>query len=126
MEELSPLEQIGAYLQCSGNPKEAALVEQLVQEGVKVISMADKILRKVSEEERLQYMRESREMAEMEMRWRERHARESGRAEGRAEGHAEGRAEECRNMAARMKAEGVAVDIIIKCSGLTEKEINEL
>ena len=44
----------------------------------------------------------------------------------RAEGRAEGRAEEKREMALRMKSEGIPTEIIARCSGLTKEEIENL
>ena len=44
----------------------------------------------------------------------------------RAEGRAEGRAEEKREMALRMKSEGIPTEIIARCSGLTKEEIEKL
>lgn len=92
-EEMDPIEQLGAYLKCSGRNDSTELVEALVQKGEKVISMADKVLRKISEEERLQAIREDREMAEIIILMDKTTAREDGLAEGRAEGITEGRAE---------------------------------
>ena len=52
--------------------------------------------------------------------------REKGLAEGRAEGREKGRAEEKREMALKMKAEGIPAEIIARCSGLREEEIDSL
>ena len=49
-----------------------------------------------------------------------------GRAEGRAEGIAEGRAEEKIEMAKKLKAMGVSIDIIMQASGLSAEEIGKL
>ena len=49
-----------------------------------------------------------------------------GRAEGRTEGIAEGRAEEKRNNARSMKKIGIPVEQIVKVTGLTETEIEDL
>ncbi|WP_287131895.1 Rpn family recombination-promoting nuclease/putative transposase [Bacteroides sp.] len=48
------------------------------------------------------------------------------RAKGRAEGRAEGREEEKREMALKMKAEGISVEIIARCSGLSVEDIGAL
>lgn len=110
--KLSPLEQIGAYLTCAGNPDETDFVEALIKKGVGVISMTDNVLKKVSEEERLQYLRESREMAKMQISWEKQAARERGYAEGHAEGlavgHMEGRTEGLAEGHAEGHAEGLA------------------
>ena len=106
--KLSPLEQIGAYMKCSGDPDETRFIESLVRKGVEVISMTDTILKKVSEEERLQNLRESREMMRMQISWEKQNAREKGREEGRAQGLQEGRAEG--------QAEGRAVNCTLNCT----------
>jgi len=61
-------------------------------------------------------------MYEMDQKSRMRTAREDGITEGRAEGIAEGRAETAR----AMKAEGIAVSVISKCTGLTAEQIELL
>lgn len=148
--KLSPLEQIGAYLTCAGDPDESDFVEALIKKGVGVISMTDNVLKKVSEEERLQYLRESREMAKMQISWEKQAARERGYAEGHAEGlsvgHAEGLAEghaegliegrieglEEGNRKARMDVAGklkqkrLPISEIMDITGLSEEEISKL
>ena len=52
--------------------------------------------------------------------------RKEGREEGRKEGRAEGRAEERLANARRMKADGMAADLIAKYTGLTIEEIQTL
>ena len=56
--------------------------------------------------------------------------REEGRAEGlvkgRAEGLAKGRAEERIEIARNMKANGLPVDLVAACSGLSPEEIAQL
>ena len=49
-----------------------------------------------------------------------------GKAEGKVEGKAEGRIEEKYDIARAMKTEGIAIGVIAKTTGLTEKEIVEL
>ena len=49
-----------------------------------------------------------------------------GKAEGLAEGEAKGRAEEKKENARRMKADGMAADLIAKYTGLTVDEIESL
>jgi len=90
---LSPLERLCAYFKCSGKEDESEFVEELVQKGGEVISMTDNILRKVSEDELVQQLREDIEMGKMIVRAEKRAAREKGLAEGLAEGRAKGRAE---------------------------------
>lgn len=60
--------------------------------------------------------------------------RAEGRAEGLAEGHAEGHAKGCvegelkkaKEMAKSLLENGVSVDVVIKCSGLSKEEIDAL
>ena len=52
--------------------------------------------------------------------------REEGRAEGLAKGLAKGRAEERIEIARNMKANGLAIDLIAVCSGLSPEEIAKL
>ena len=52
--------------------------------------------------------------------------KEEGLAEGRAEGHAEGLAEGQRKVARKMKSEGLAPEIIAKCTGLSVAEAETL
>ena len=51
---------------------------------------------------------------------------EQGRSEGLAEGEASGRAEREIEMAKAMKAEGIAINTIVKVSGLSKEEIEKL
>ena len=51
---------------------------------------------------------------------------EEGRAQGLEEGRAEGRAEQTLSIARAMKAEGVQLDTIQRCTGLSEAEIQAL
>ena len=52
--------------------------------------------------------------------------REEGRAEGLAKGLAKGRAEERIEIARNMKENGLSVDLIAACSGLSPEEITKL
>ena len=61
-EELNPLEVLSAYMSCSGDPEREAYVERLLGTGDEVIAMADKELKKVSEDGRLSAYRMSKEM----------------------------------------------------------------
>ena len=51
---------------------------------------------------------------------------EIGRAEGLAVGMENGRAEGVSNVARKLKADGMDIDLIIKYSGLTREEIEKL
>ena len=113
-DELTPLEQFCAYLKCSGSASDHEFVEALVRKGEKVISMTDHVLRKISEEERLQAIRESREMAEIQILMEKTYSREQGREEA------------TREIAKKFKEDGIPVHIIAKNTGLKEAEIEKL
>ena len=49
-----------------------------------------------------------------------------GKAEGLAEGEAKGKAESRRQIAAKLKRQGIPVDVIIQCTGLSAEEISKL
>ena len=119
---MDALEQFGTYLRNAGNPDEEKLVNDLVENGEKVISMADKILLRVSEDERIRAMRDSREAFQMQMSWEMRHACEAGLAEGRAEGKTAAHLEN----AMEMKADGMPLDKIMKYTKLSRNVIEAL
>lgn len=121
-EQLSPLEQIGAYIRCSGEQREASFVETLVQKGAKVITMTDNVLRKISEEERLQALREDRETEQIFMRMEKTYSFDKGREQGMEQG----RASEKLDVARRMLKEDMEPSVISKITGLSIKEIEEL
>jgi predicted transposase/invertase (TIGR01784 family) len=52
--------------------------------------------------------------------------REEGRKEGREEGREEGAEQKAKDVAREMKANNIAADIIVKCTGLSEEEIQKL
>lgn len=52
--------------------------------------------------------------------------RADGLAEGLAEGEAKGKAESQRQIAAKLKRQGIPVDVIIQCTGLSAEEISKL
>lgn len=49
-----------------------------------------------------------------------------GKAEGRAEGLAKGKAQEQRQIAANLKTQGVDIETIAQCTGLSVEEISQL
>jgi len=131
---LNPLEQIGAYFRCSGDQNEREFVEALIQKGPKVIAMTDNVLQKVSEEERLQYVRESRELAKLEQSWALQDAAEKGYSKGHAEGHAKGHAEgltagelsKSVEIARKLKSNNMTPSQISEITGLSIEQINNL
>ena len=77
-------------------------------------------------EESLKVYRDWKNMivTEKKISWEEGH--EIGKEEGREEGIEEGKKQNAIEMAKILKEEGVAINIIVKSSGLTEEEINAL
>lgn len=77
-------------------------------------------------EESLKVYRDWKNMivTEKKISWEEGH--EVGKEEGREEGIEEGKKQNAIEMAKILKEEGVAINIIVKSSGLTEEEINAL
>ena len=134
LDKLDPLERFAAYLKYAGDPDREELVEALVQKGEKVITMADTVLRKISEDERLQAIREDRETAEIFLRMEKAYARDKGLAEGHEIGLAEGlkqgqqqgHIESQREIATKLKAMGMTVNNISEATGLSEEEIRDL
>lgn len=142
LDDLNPLEQLGLYIRCSGDDRESEFVEILVQKGEKVISMTDTVLRKISEEERLQALRESRETAQLFNRMEKAYAREKGLREGREEGFRQGREQgleqgiaqgiEQRRLsekiviAKNLKNANTPLDIIVTSTGLSAEGVERL
>lgn len=74
-------------------------------------------------ERRIAYLRET---AEIDRKFAMTAARDQGREEGRAEGKSEGRAEGMVDVAKKMLAEKMDINLIIKITGLTKEEIEKL
>lgn len=110
VEELTPLEQVGVYMMLTSNENHTDLLETLVKQGEGVISMTDGVLKKVSEEERLQMLRRAREL------W----IRDEATA--RAAALMDVKLEIARNL----KNDGIPIAVIAKNTGLTEEEIKQL
>ena len=78
-------------------------------------------------ERRIAYLRETAEIdRKFAMTAARDQGREEGRAEGIAEGKSEGRAEEKIDVAKKMLAEKMDINLIIKITGLTKEEIEKL
>ena len=87
-------------------------------------------LKRLSADDRKRLEYEAREKALRDYNCQINCAEKRGRAEGSRKesraGNREGREEGKREMALRMKAEGIPVDVIARCSGLKVEEINKL
>ncbi len=75
----------------------------------------------MTQEQQDRYFREF--MYEMDQKSRMRTARKDGIAEGKAEGLAEGEARGRADTARAMKAEGLPIEVIARCTGLTQDQI---
>ena len=80
--------------------------------------MTDKVLKTISEEERLRELRLAREKMELRIAMEKRTKYEQGREEGMAQGIAQ--------TAANFKSAGIPIDVIAANTGLTEEEIAKL
>ena len=118
VDEMTPLEQLGTYMMLTGEEEHVDFLETLVEKGKGVISMTDKVLKKVSEEERLQALRFSREMWDLQVAM--------GRVEAHEEGLVEGDKQRQIETARMMKADKMPTELIKKYSGLPEEEIDKL
>ena len=137
-EMLSPLEQLGAYFCCSGQPEQTAYLESLLRTESEVISVTDELLKKVSEDERLWAYRRSREMYERDQITLQKQAWRDGRKEGMEQGLQEGLEQGLEQgmaagtqkataaIARRMKEDGMDTERIAGLTGLSPEEINAL
>lgn len=113
-EELSPLEQVVAYICCTGNPDKQAYVEALVGTGNEVIGMTDELLKKASEDKQLWAYRRSREMYEFDEARRRMRAKEQGKTEEKTD------------IVQHMRAKGLSAAQISDLTGLSTEEINAI
>lgn len=84
--------------------------------------MTDKVLKKVSEDEKLRELRLAREKMELWIAMERRAGYDNGRSEGKIEG-ADNKA---REIAANMKSDGEPIKKIEAYTGLSEEEIAKL
>ena len=90
--------------------------------GTEVISLPDSILKKVSQDEKLRNLRESREMAQMEIDWGMKMAEKRGLEQGLEEGDRNASI----RIARKMKERGKSFDEISEVTDLSIKEIETL
>ena len=92
--------------------------------------MTDKVLKKVSEDEKLRELRLAREKMELWIAMERRAGYDNGRSEGYSEGYSEGEFEgadnKAREIAANMKSDGEPIKKIEAYTGLSEEEIAKL
>lgn len=90
VEEMTQLEQLSAYIRYAAAPERRDYIQNLLNHGNEVISMTDKMLQKISEEEQMRELQRAREIFLWNQRCLEIEAERRGLEEGRAEGRAEG------------------------------------
>ena len=86
------------------------------------IKKAKEVLDEISEDEHEQYLAHLREKYIFEIQGIE----EAGFDKGKAEGIEDGKRSEKINIAKKMKENNIDIKTIIKCTGLTKEEIEEL
>ncbi len=119
-EVLSPLEICLEYLRCA-DENGSEYVDELIRRGGKELEMAQKILRKATEEEILRERAIAREKF-----LRDKLHAESYYDRGLKDGIEQGRADALKEIAANFKKAGISTDVIAKNTGLTIEEINDL
>lgn len=119
-EELTPLEICLEYLKYA-DENGSEYVDELIRRGGKELQMAQNILRKATEEEILREKAIAREKYLRDKSYWE-HSYERGLNEGRQEG----RAEEKLQIARKLKAAGIPIEVIAENTGLSVKEVKEL
>ncbi|MBQ3520506.1 MAG: Rpn family recombination-promoting nuclease/putative transposase [Firmicutes bacterium] len=119
-EVLSPLEICLEYLRCA-DENGSEYVDELIRRGGKELEMAQKILRKATEEEILRERAIAREKF-----LRDKLHAESYYERGLKAGIEQGRIEALKEIAGNLKKSGISTDVIAKNTGLTIEEINDL
>ena len=125
-DELDELEQFGAYLYCAGDSKYETYVEELVQtkhEGV--ISMTDKVLKEVSQDEKLRENRLAREKFLVDQGLKMTAARDAGLKEGLEEGLKKAHCQQLET-ARKLKSRGFSIEDIIDITDLDPEEAESL
>ena len=92
--------------------------------------MTDKVLKKISEDEKLRELRLAREKMELWIAMERRAGYDNGRSEGEQcgleKGKLEGADNKAREIAANFKKAGIDIEVIAANTGLTKKEIEQL
>ena len=138
---MSQIERLAVYLRYADDENYKDSVQEIC-ESEEGIVMAENLYRTVTKEEREAAWAECRMMYQHDIASMREDARKAGLAEGRtqglAEGHAEGLAEgeaiglekgaaqKQREIAKNLKDLGVGTDEIIKATGLSAEEVEEL
>ena len=129
LEEMTQIEKLAVYLRYADDENYKDSVQEICgsEEG---IIMAENLYRTVTKEEREAAWAECRMMYQHDMASMREDARKAGLAEGRtqglAEGEAIGAAQKQREIAKNLKDLGVGTAKIIKATGLSAEEVEEL
>ncbi|MDO4553064.1 MAG: Rpn family recombination-promoting nuclease/putative transposase [Bacillota bacterium] len=109
--------------------RDGEVMEMLKKQSAEMNEAVEK-WRYVSEDEKLRFLAEMREKAEMDhlsgMAGAREEGWEAGLAEGMEKGREKGLVEGVRETARRMKADGVEEELIIRFTGLTPEEVKAL
>ena len=116
--------KIAQWLTFFDNPN-TERVEEIMKENEEV-KKANSVLHEMSEDEELQRLAELREKWDLDERSALGHAKDEGIKEGEKLGLEKGKQEGKREIAKKMKAEKLELEIIMKMTGLTKEEIEKL
>ncbi len=125
VEELSILEVELEYLR-NADENGSEYVEELVRRGGKELQMAQRMLKKATEEEILRERALAREKFEWDVQSRISHGYREGRKAGKEEGIKEGIKEGVAAVAVNLKELGISSEVISKSTGLSVEEIEKL
>jgi len=125
IESLTREEQWSAFFAYGGDPQFVGLIDNL-SDARGEIKMARELLQTISRDENERARFRSRRMFLMDMEHNLIAARDEGLLEGRLEGRNEGRDEMSLEIALKMLIDNYTIDDIIKMTGLTRQEIENL
>ena len=122
---MSQIERLAMYLRYADDENYKDSIQEICgsEEG---IIMAENLYRTVTKEEREAAWAECRMMYQHDIASMREDARKAGRAAGLAEGEAIGAAQKQREIAKNLKDLGVGTAEIIKATGLSAEEVEEL
>ena len=129
VKEMTDMEKWAVFFQYASERRCRKTVNEII-ESKEALQMAGELLMSVSQDERERAVYRSRKMYQSDLQSDMATAEDRGRAEGRAEGRVEGRAEgeflKALAVAKNMIADGEPIDRIMKYSGLTREEVENL
>ena len=128
--EMTALERVALYFRYANDPNSEELLSQLIDSGEEAIILAEKMFRELTADE-IAY---EKMLARQKLLWKygsglsaaREQGLEEGRKEGRKEGLEQGLEQGRLEMAKAMRAENEPVEKIIKYTGLTAEEIENI